>query len=267
MVKKILAKSFIWIMLLLMYMPILLLMVLSFTESKVFGAWTGFSLALYAELFENEAILKAVGNTVLIGFGAAIIATIAGTISAVGIYSLRKIPKTLVNGINQITILNADIVTASALLLLFVSLNIPAGYGTLLIAHIVICTPYVVLTVLPRLSRLDPNLYEAALDLGATPTKALFKIMMPQLIPGMIAGFVLALTLSMDDFIISNYNSGDIDTISTYVYKDASRAGLTPSLRALSTIIFLVVLSVLIAINIYSNRKGKLKIREAAEQK
>jgi spermidine/putrescine transport system permease protein len=265
MVKKILARSFIIIMLFLMYLPILFLMVLSFTESKAFGVWTGFSFNLYVELFQNEAILQAVGNTVIIGLGAALIATIIGTISAVGIYSMKKVPKTLVNGVNQITILNADIVTASALLLLTATLSIPQGYGTLLLAHIVICTPYVVLSVMPKLSSLDPNLYEAALDLGATPTKALFKVMIPQLIPGMITGFVLALTLSMDDFIISNYTNGGVETISTFVYKDAARAGLTPSLRALSTIIFLVVLTVLLTINIYTNKKFRKSDREEVE--
>lgn len=265
MVKKILARSFVVIMLFLMYLPILFLMVLSFTESKAFGVWTGFSVNLYIELFQNEAILRAVANTVIIGLSAATIATLVGTISAVGIYSMRKAPKTIISGVNQITILNADIVTASALLLFTATLNIPQGYGTLLLAHIVICTPYVVLSVMPKLSSLDPNLYEAALDLGATPTKALFKVMIPQLVPGMITGFVLALTLSMDDFVISNYTNGGVETISTFVYKDAARAGLTPSLRALSTIIFVVVLTVLIAINIYSNKKQRHSDREAVE--
>lgn len=265
MVKKILARSFIILMLFIMYMPIIFLMVLSFTESKAFGVWTGFSFNLYVELFQNEAILQAVANTVIIGLSAAAIATVVGTISAVGIYSMKKTPKTLINGINQVTILNADIVTASALLLLIATLSIPKGYGTLLLAHIVICTPYVVLSVMPKLSSLDPNLYEAALDLGASPTKALFKVMIPQLISGMITGFVLALTLSIDDFIISNYTNGGVETISTFVYKDAARAGLTPSLRALSTIIFVVVLSVLIAINIYSNKKSKRSDREVVE--
>lgn len=257
MVKQILAKSYIWIMLLLMYLPMFLLMVLSFTEAKAFGDWTGFSLALYADLFQNEAILRALGNTLFIGFTAAAVATIFGTIAAIGIYNMKRVPKAIFSGVNQVTVLNADIVTAAALLLFFVSLGIPAGYGTLLIAHIVICTPYVVLSVLPKIGTLNPNLYEAALDLGATPTKALFKVFIPQLIPSMISGFVLSLTLSMDDFVISNYNNGDIDTLSTFVYKDAARAGLTPSLRALSTIIFVAVLVILLCINAYSRRAAR----------
>jgi len=258
MVKRLLARSYIFLILFILYLPIFLLIVLSFTESKAFGNWTGFSFSLYADLFQNEAIWIAVKNTFVIGTTAALIATVLGAVTAVGIYSMRRVPKNLMTGAAQITVLNADIVTAVAFLLFFVTIGMDAGYGTLLIAHVAICTPYVILAVMPRLSQLDPNLYEAALDLGASPVRALTKVMLPQLIPGMVSGFVLALTLSIDDFIISNYNNGTVETLSTFVYKDAARAGMTPSLRALSALIFVAVLVILILVNIYS-RKPKIK--------
>lgn len=259
MVKKIFAVSYIWILLLVMYIPIFVLVVLSFTTSKAFGDWSGFSFDLYRELFQNEAIWRALKNTLVIAGASSLIATILGTVTAVGMYSMKRLPKSLLNGASQITVLNADIVTAVAFLLFFVTLGIPAGYSTLLIAHIAICTPYVILNVMPRLTQLDPNLYEAALDLGASPVTALRKVMLPQLVPGMISGFILAFTLSIDDFVITNYNNGELETLTTFIYKDAARAGMTPSLRALSTLIFVVVFAGLLILNL---RKIKRTAKE-----
>lgn len=254
MVKKIFAVSFIWILLFIMYIPIFVLVVLSFTTSKAFGDWSGFSFELYGELFQNAAIWTALKNTVVIAGASSLVATILGTVTAVGMYSMKRLPKSLLSGASQISVLNADIVTAVAFLLFFVTLGIPAGYATLLIAHIAICTPYVILNVMPRLTQLDPNLYEAALDLGASPSVALRKVMIPQLIPGMVSGFILAFTLSIDDFVITNYNNGELETITTYIYKDAARAGMTPSLRALSTLIFVVVFAALLVLNLRKKR-------------
>jgi spermidine/putrescine transport system permease protein len=171
--------------------------------------------------------------------------------AAIGIYNLNTRQQRAVHMVNSIPILNPDIITAISLFLLFVWLGISQGYTTVILAHITFCTPYVVLSVLPRLRRMNPNLYEAALDLGATPFLALRKIMLPELKPGMISGFILAFTLSIDDFVVTLFTIGNegLETISTYIYADARRGGLTPALRPLSAIIFITVLVLLIIIN------------------
>jgi len=160
--------------------------------------------------------------------------------------------------VNSIPILNGDIITGISLFLLFVSLGITQGYTTVVLAHITFCTPYVVLSVLPRLKQMNPNIYEAALDLGATPMQALWKVIVPEIRPGMISGFMLALTLSIDDFAVTVFTIGNqgLETLSTYIYADARKGGLTPELRPLSAIIFVVVLALLIVIN---HRAGKAK--------
>jgi spermidine/putrescine transport system permease protein len=258
MVKKVLGLAFVWTVLALLYAPIIVLIVFSFTTSKANGVWSGFSFQNYAVLMRSPDMLAAVGNTLLIAVVSTVIATFLGTLAAVGMTSMRKTPKAILSGANQIPILNADIVTALALYIFFQFVEIPGGYLTLIIAHTLICTPYVVLAVLPRLSTLDNNLYEAALDLGSSPTRALFTVIIPQLIPSMISGALLAFTLSLDDFVITQYNKGtssNIDTISTYIYTHM-RFGLDPAFRALSALIFLVVLGVLAAVNV---RNAKLR--------
>lgn len=199
MVKKIFAQTYLWILLLLLYSPIVIIVIYSFTEAKVLGNWTGF--------------------------------------------------------------LNGDIITGISLFLLFVSLGITQGYTTVVLAHITFCTPYVVLSVLPRLKQMNPNIYEAALDLGATPMQALWKVIIPEIRPGMISGFMLALTLSIDDFAVTVFTIGNqgLETLSTYIYADARKGGLTPELRPLSAIIFVVVLALLVVINY---RAGKTKKKD-----
>jgi spermidine/putrescine transport system permease protein len=171
--------------------------------------------------------------------------------AAIGIYNLTSRHQKAVQMVNAIPILNPDIITAISLFLLFVSLGVSQGYTTVILAHITFCTPYVVLSVMPRLRRINPNLYEAALDLGATPFHALWKILLPELKPGMISGFILAFTLSVDDFVVTLFTIGNkgLETISTYIYADARKGGLTPELRPLSAIIFITVLVLLIVIN------------------
>ncbi|MDR3318545.1 MAG: ABC transporter permease [Clostridiales bacterium] len=257
MVKKILARAYVGIILLILYAPIVTIIIFSFTESRVSGGWSGFSFGNYISLFQNAKIGAAILNTLIIAVVSAIIATFLGTLAAVGISNMRKTARTIVNGVNQIPVLNADIVTAICLFLFF-SYFIDGGYVTLIISHVLICTPFVIMSVMPRIRQLNPNLYEAALDLGASPKKALFSVIIPQLIPSMISGALLAFTLSLDDFVISQYNRGTdgIDTISTYIYNNLKR-GLDPAFRALSTLIFLVVLGILIAINIRSKQANK----------
>jgi spermidine/putrescine transport system permease protein len=237
-----------------LYAPILIIIIFSFTEAKVLGNWTGFSLNLYKSLFEGgiqHSLSGALWNTLIIGLIVALVSTILGTIAAIGIYNLTSRQQKIVQMVNAIPILNPDIITAISLFLLFVSLGISQGYTTVILAHITFCTPFVVLSVMPRLRRMNPNLYEAALDLGATPFYALRKILLPELKTGMISGFILSFTLSVDDFVVTLFTIGNegLETISTYIYADARKGGLTPELRPLSAIIFVLVLLLLIIIS------------------
>jgi len=262
MMKRVLSSSYLGLLLIMLYAPILIIIVFSFTEAKVLGNWTGFSLKLYASIFQggvHHSLTAALWNTLIIGLVAAFASTILGTMAAIGIYNLQPGPQRAVKLLNTIPILNPDIITAISLFLLFVSLRISQGYTTVILAHITFCTPYVVLSVLPRLRRMNANLYEAALDLGATPFHALRRILLPELKPGMISGFILAFTLSIDDFVVTLFTIGNegLETLSTYIYADARRGGLTPELRPLSAIIFVTVLVLLLVIN---QRAAKKKL-------
>ena len=252
--KKLLPKIYIALLLVLLYSPILIIIIFSFTEAKVLGNWTGFSLKLYASLFQagvHHSLTSALWNTLIIGLISAFVSMILGTVAAIGIFNLKSRARNAVQFVNNIPILNPDIITAISLFLLFVSLGITQGYTTVILAHITFCTPYVVLSVYPRLQRMNENLYEAALDLGATPFYALRKILLPELRPGMISGFILAFTLSIDDFVVTLFTIGNegLETLSTYIYADARKGGLTPELRPLSAIIFITVLVLLLVIN------------------
>ncbi len=261
MVKKISAWSYITLVLAFIYLPIAFIVVYSFTTSKVMGAWSGFSFQLYADLFagKSEEILQAVQNTLVLGVSASAISTALGTTAAIGIYNLKRKTEKVFTSINQVPILNADIVTAVSLMLLFVFLGITKGFVTVLISHVVFCTPYVILSVMPRLRGMDNSIYEAALDLGATPFQALRKVVLPEIMPGVISGFALAFTLSIDDFVITIFNNGSFKTLSTFIYGDAKKGGLTPELRALSTLIFVVVLTLLLIVNLRKNKHEKEK--------
>ena len=263
--KKFFAQTYVWILLVLLYAPLIFIAIFSFTESRVLGNWTGFSTKLYENLFTGgvnggAALLSAVKNTIIIALVAAAVSTILGTIAAIGIFNLRGKKKSTMQFLNNIPMLNPDIITGVSLFLLFVFLGITQGYVTVVLAHITFCTPYVVLSVMPRLYQLNPNTYEAALDLGATPFQALMKVLIPQLRPGMVSGFFLAFTMSLDDFAVTFFTRGTIglDTLSTYIYTDARKGGLTPELRPLMTIIFLIILVLLIYINIRQARQRKL---------
>ena len=200
-------------------------------------------------------------NTITIALLAATASTLLGSIAAIGIFNLKARSRKAIGFVNSIPILNGDIITGISLFLLFVSLGITQGYTTVVLAHITFCTPYVVLSVLPRLKQMNPNIYEAALDLGATPMQALWKVIIPEIRPGMISGFMLALTLSIDDFAVTVFTIGNqgLETLSTYIYADARKGGLTPELRPLSAIIFVVVLALLVVINY---RAGKTKKKD-----
>ncbi len=257
--KKVLARTYLILILIILYAPIVFIAVFSFTEAKSLGNWTGFSLNLYKNLFtgsmQNSAgLISAVENTLLIALIASVFATLLGTVAAIGIFNLKGRKKQTMQFLNNIPMINPDIITGVSLFLLFVFLHISQGYLTVILAHITFCTPYVVLNVLPKLSQMNPNIYEAALDLGATPFQALRKVLVPVLRPGMVSGFILSFTMSLDDFAVTFFTRGTIglDTLSTYIYTDARKGGLTPELKPLMTIIFLIILAVLLFINIRS---------------
>ena len=262
--KKFFAQAYLWLLLAMLYAPILIIAIFSFTEAKVLGNWTGFSTKLYTSLFSggvHHSLLSAIENTLIIAVVSAAIATLLGSVAAIGIFNLRGPKKTIMNTLNNIPMLNPDIITGISLFLLFVSLGITQGYTTVILAHVTFCIPYVVLCVMPRLQQMNPNIYEAALDLGATPWQALRKVIIPEIKPGMISGFILSFTLSIDDFAVTIFTIGTdgLETLSTYIYADARKGGLTPELRPLSTIIFVTVLVLLIIINVRSQRAQKAK--------
>lgn len=252
--KNILAKGYLWLLLAILYTPILIIVIFSFTETKVLGNWTGFSLKLYTSLFSGgmgESLLSAIKNTLFIALVASSAATLLGSVAAVGIYNLRNKARQMVTFLNNMPLINPDIITGISLFLLFVWMGFAQGYTTVILAHITFCTPYVVLSVMPRLRGMNPNIYEAALDLGATPFQAFRKVIIPEIKPGIISGFILSFTLSIDDFAVSLFTKGNIglETLSTYIYSDARKGGLTPELRPLSAIIFISVLVLLLIIN------------------
>ena len=264
--KKLFAKVYLWVILAILYAPIIFIAVFSFTEAKSLGNWTGFSVNLYKSLFSGNmqnsgGLISAVQNTLVIALIAASVATVMGTVAAIGIFNMRGKKKQTMQFLNNIPMINPDIITGVSLFLLFVFLHISQGYATVILAHITFCTPYVVLNVLPKLSQMNPNIYEAALDLGATPYQALRKVMIPSLRPGMISGFILSFTMSLDDFAVTFFTRGTIglDTLSTYIYADARKGGLTPELKPLMTIIFLIILAVLLFINIRSAKNNNNK--------
>ena len=262
--KKFFAQAYIWILLILLYAPLVFIGIFSFTESRVMGNWTGFSTKLYGNLVSgimngDSALTAAIKNTLLIALVAAAISTLLGTIAAIGIFNLKGRKKAGIQFLNNIPMINPDIITGVSLFLLFIFLGFSQGYTTVILAHITFCTPYVVLNVMPKLAQMNPNTYEAALDLGATPGQALRKVMIPQLRPGMISGFILAFTMSLDDFAVTFFTRGTIglDTLSTYIYTDARKGGLTPELRPLMTLIFATILILLVIINIRQARLAK----------
>ncbi len=264
MMKKFFARFYIGILLVILYAPLVFIAVFSFTEAKALGNWTGFSTRLYQSLFTGgmqggSGLMKAVENTLVIAIVSAAVATLLGTIAAIGIHNLKGRKKQAILFMNNIPMINPDIIIGVSLFLLFVFLHISQGMLTVILAHISFCTPYVVLSVLPKLSQMNPNIYEAALDLGATPHQALWKVMVPQLRPGMLSGFILAFTMSLDDFAVTFFTRGTVglETLSTYIYADARKGGLTPELRPLMTIIFIVILVLLIIINLRQAKAQK----------
>ena len=249
MVNKSLKKIYITLIFLFLYAPIIILIIFSFNSSKSRGVWTGFTFKWYVELFKNEEVLTALYYTVLIAILSSLISTIIGTFAAIGIYNMNYLGKKIVLNLNYLPILNPDIVTAVSLMTLFRIANIEFGFLTMLLAHITFNIPYVILSILPKLKQLNRHLAEAAMDLGATPFYALRKVIIPEIMPGIVTGALIAFTLSIDDFVISFFTTGpQVTNLSITVYSMARR-GINPVINALSTLMFLSVLGLLIIIN------------------
>ena len=246
-----------------LYLPIAVLIVFSFNDSKSRTVWSGFSLHWYEELFQDEEILSAFSTTLTVSVLAAVIATVLGTAAAIGFRAMKRRPRHLLMTINNIPMTNADIITGVSLMLLFVftgnMLGFSLGFGTLLVAHITFNIPYVVLAVLPKLRQLNPNLGEAAMDLGATPWQAFWKVLMPELRPGILNGMLIAFTLSIDDFVISYFTAGsEVSTLAMQIYA-MTRKRISPEINALSTILFVTVLGLLLIVNLREMRQSKLE--------
>lgn len=264
MVKKTMKRIYTILMFLFLYAPIVVLIVFSFNSEKTTASWTGFSLNWYRQLFQDRQIMKALYYTISIAVLASIISTIIGTFAAIGIYKMKKKPRKLILAANKIPILNPDIVTGVAIMILFKTIRLDFGFLTLLIAHITFDIPFVILSVFPKLRQLPKNIVEAALDLGATPFYALRKIIMPQIMPGVITGFLIAFTMSIDDFVISFFTTGKGVTNLSIVIYSMARRGINPKINALSTLMFVIVLTLLLIINfrdskVLNNNQNKLK--------
>ena len=277
MVRKIFGQIYIWLILILMYLPVLVLIVFSFTEATNVGTWTGFSWNLYPRLFQDEQIMTALGNTLILAFASALVSVFLGTLGAIGAFYSKKRMRKTVDLVTQIPIVNAEIVMALSLTVMFVFLSTYVfktqlmSFWTLLIGHVVLSLPFVYISVKPKLEQMDPSLYEAAIDLGATPRQALTKVIIPEVLPGILSGFLLSITLSLDDFIVTRFTrgagllSGDsqIETLSTLVQAKIKKGPIPVEMRALTTIIFLLVILgvVLVSVRRYFKAKKENKGR------
>ena len=247
--KKTVRNIYLGLILFLMYAPIVTLIVLSFNASKSRAKWGGFTLKWYASLFQDKAIMTALYNTLIIALLSAVLATVVGTAASIGINAMKGRSKTIMMGITNIPILNSDIVTGISLMLLFIAFRVTLGFSTILLAHITFCIPYVILSVMPKLKQTSKSTYEAAQDLGAGPVSAFFKVVFPDILPGIVSGFLMAFTMSLDDFIITHFTKGPgVDTLSTKIYAEV-RKGIRPEMYALSTLLFVSVLVLMILVN------------------
>ncbi|QSX07058.1 ABC transporter permease [Sedimentibacter sp. zth1] len=261
MVKKHLSRFYMALIYIFLYAPIIVLVINSFNGSKTQVNWGGFTLKWYFELFQDRNIKTALYYTVIVAVLSAIISTVLGTMAAIGIHSLKGKKKALIVNANYLPIVNPDIVTGVALMILYLSFNVHLGFKTMLLSHIAFGTPYVVLSVLPKLKQLNVHLSEAAMDLGATPFYALRKVIIPEIMPGIITGFLMALTLSIDDFVISFFTTGNGVTNLSIVIYSMARRGIKPTINALSTLMLVSVLTLMLIINSRKNSTKNKKIK------
>ena len=254
-----------------LYIPMFLLIAASFEEGKTLGLFTGFTFSNYTELFENSTLFPLLMNSLILAVLSALIATLIGTITTLGIHAMSRRSKRMVIMITNIPMTNPEIVTGVSLALLFVfagsllKINNVLGFWTLLIAHVTFNLPYVILSVMPKLSQMDPSLREAALDLGCTPVKAFFKVTIHELMPGIISGGLLAFTMSLDDFIITHYVTGNsFTTLPEFIYTEGNKKQLDPKIYALFTMLFIMILVAMIVMNVFQARESKRKASRRA---
>ena len=259
--KKIFLRCYIAFIFLFLYAPIAVLIFFSFNKARGRGIWTGFTLEWYKRLFSNELILQSFFNTIIIAVISSIVATILGTMAAIGIGNFNKKIKSAIMGITYISIINPEIVTGVSLMLLFVIMKLKFGFTTLILAHITFNTPYVILNVLPKLRQQDSSLYEAALDLGCPPFLAFWKVVIPDILPGIVAGFLMALTYSLDDFVISYFTTGITSQTLPITIYSMTRKRISPEINAISTVIFVIVLVSLVIMNLKEIKKEKYLIQ------
>ena len=247
--KKFCKRAYLALILIFLYLPIIVLIVKSFNAGKSRAKWEGFSFRWYTELFQDTRIMNALTVTVTIALLAMVVATILGTLAAIGIHAMKKRPQSFMMTLTNLPNTMPDIVTGISLMLLFLFTKVDRGYVTMLLAHITFDTPYVILSVLPKLKQMNRHTYEAALDLGATPMYALFHVIIPECMPGIITGAMLAFTLSLDDFTISYFTTSPlVQNLSTLIYS-AARRGIEPTLNALSALMFVALLVLLLIVN------------------
>ena len=264
-----------------MYVPIAVLIAFSFNESKSRNVWAGFSLRWYKNLLGDEMILQALGVSLVVAFASAIIATVLGTLAAIGVNNMSRRRRAVVLNLSYVPIVNPEIVTGVATMLLFVVLNggistvltallgqevrVGFGIGTLLIAHVTFCLPYVLFNVSPKLRQMDVRMYEAALDLGCNPRQAFFKVVLPEIMPAIISAFLISLTYSIDDFILSYFNSGTVQTLPIAIYS-MTKKRVSPEINALSTIMFVVILAIILSVNGVEAAREKRTARAARRE-
>ncbi len=266
---KKLGNAYITLVMAFLFLPILIMMVFSFNESNSYAVFSGFTLKWYIDLFQNEELLNSLFLTLGLAAAASVIATIIGTAASVGIHSMKKAPRAVILNISYLPVINPEIVTGISLMLLFVVFKsaVPFqifGIPTLLVAHITFCLPYVILSVMPKLRQMDTRIVEAALDLGCNPIQSFYKVVLPEISPGIVTGFLIALTFSIDDFIISYFTSGTTQTLPIAIYS-MTRKRVSPEINALSTIIFVVVMTILLIMNYRSIRSEKKENKHFTE--
>lgn len=258
---KKLGKFYLGLVLFFLYIPIFVLIVFSFNETKSRSVFSGFTFDWYIRLFNNRIIISSLINTIIIACVSSVISTVLGTLAAIGINNMRKVPKTVVMNITNMPIINPEIVTGVSLMLLFVffaaRMNLEFGFVTLLIAHITFNVPYVILNVMPKFNQMDPHIYEAAQDLGCSPVKAFRKVVLPEIMPGVISGFLMSFTYSLDDFVISYFTSGSTSQTLPITIYSMTRRKVSPEINALSTLIFISVVIILIVKNIIEKKALK----------
>ncbi|HEX2954472.1 MAG TPA: ABC transporter permease [Bacillota bacterium] len=263
MVRRFIKRFYIFMLFLFLYAPIVVLAIYSFNNARSRGSWEGFSLRWYIELFQDRQIMTSLYYSLVIAGISSLVATFVGTLAAFGIHHMKSIPRTTVMNLTYLPVLNPDIVTGISFMLLFIFVHLRLGFLTLLLSHITFNIPYVILSVLPRIKQLDKSLYEAAVDLGATPFFAFRRVVLPEIRPGVITGLLLAFTLSLDDFVISFFTTGSgVSNLSIMIYSMARR-GINPKINALSTLMFISVLTLLIIVNILMSRQQSTKAKEA----